>query len=124
VGVYGASLIVAGIFRADPALGFPSGTPADARTMSWHGLIHLAAGAVGFGCLVAACLLLARYFSRLGARGWAIASRIAGIGFLAAFVGIASGAGTVATVVAFVIAVIGISVWMSAVAVHLYRTVR
>ena len=27
VGVYGASLIAAGVFRADPALGFPAGTP-------------------------------------------------------------------------------------------------
>jgi hypothetical protein len=92
--------------------------------VSWHGLVHLAVGAVGFGCLVAACLLLAQHFSRHGARGWAIASRIAGIGFLAAFVGIASGAGSVATTLGFVIAVIGVSAWMSAVAVHLYRTTQ
>src|SRR5262245_41597171 len=31
VGAYGLSLIAAGVFRADPALGFPPGTPADAR---------------------------------------------------------------------------------------------
>ena len=36
-----ASLIAAGVFRADPALGFPVGTPADAREVSWHGLAHL-----------------------------------------------------------------------------------
>jgi len=146
VGVYGASMVAAGIFRADPAMGFPAGTPADATDVSWHGLVHLAAAAVGFLGLVVACLLLGRYFAQLakrsegdgaqlakrseghsarqGARGWALSSRIAGIGFLGAFVGIASGAGTVATVLAFVAAVIGVSVWMSALAVHLYRTAR
>jgi hypothetical membrane protein len=124
IGVYGASLIAAGVFRADPALGFPAGTPADARSVSWHGLVHLAAGAVGFVCLVVACLLLARHFARQRARGWALATRVIGIAFLAAFVGIASGAGTVATTLGFVVAVIAVSAWMSAVAVRLYRTAR
>jgi hypothetical membrane protein len=124
VGAYGASMVAAGVFRADPALGFPAGTPADARSVSWHGLLHLAAGAVGFVCLVVACLLLARHFAREGARGWALATRVVGIAFLAAFVGIASGAGTVATTLGFVVAVIAVSAWMSAVAVRLYRTAR
>ena len=56
VGVYGGSLIAAGVFRADPALGFPVGTPDDAREVSWHGLAHFALGGVGFLCLIVACL--------------------------------------------------------------------
>jgi hypothetical protein len=123
VGTYGLSLIAAGMFRADPALGFPPGTATDARDVSWHGVVHLAAGAVGFGCLIAACLLLARMFRASGERGWAVFTRTTGIVFLAAFVGIASGAGNVATTLGFVAAVILMSVWMSAVAVHCYRTV-
>lgn len=121
VGAYGVSLVAAGVFRADPALGFPAGTAADARDVSWHGLVHLAIGAVGFGCLIVACLLLARVFSARGERGWAVFTRTTGIVFLAAFVGIASGAGSRATTLGFVAAVILMSVWMSAVAAHLYQ---
>jgi hypothetical membrane protein len=124
VGAYGVSLVVAGIFRADPALGFPIGTPADARTISWHGAVHLAAAAVGFLCLVAACLLLGRRFSADGARGAAVASRVIGLAFLAAFVGLVASGGAVATTLGFVAAVIAVSTWMSAVAVRLYRTAR
>jgi hypothetical protein len=97
------------------------GTPVDARDVSWHGLAHLAAGAVGFLCLVAACLLAARQLRAQGARRWAIATRTTGIVFLAAFVGIAAGAGTVITTLAFVAAVVGVCGWMSAFAVRLYR---
>ncbi len=121
VGVYGGSLITAGVFRADPALGFPVGTPADAREVSWHGLAHLASGGIGFLCLVAACLLLARGFGADNRRGWAGFTLATGIVFLTAFVGIASGAGSVATTVGFVAAVILMCGWMSALAVHLYR---
>jgi hypothetical membrane protein len=121
VGVYGGSMIAAGVFRADPALGFPVGTPADAREVSWHGLAHLACAGIGFLCLVVACLLLARGFAADGRRGWARFTLATGIVFLAAFVGIASGAGSAATVLGFVAAVILISGWMSALAVHLYR---
>jgi hypothetical protein len=123
VGAYGVSLVLAGLFRADPALGFPVGTPADARDVSWHGLVHLAAGAIGFLCLVVACLLIARQLHAAGARSWSIATRTTGIVFLAAFVGIASGAGTVITTLAFVAAVALVCCWMSAFAVRLYRAV-
>jgi hypothetical protein len=58
-----------------------------------------------------------------GARSWSIATRTTGIVFLAAFVGIASGAGTVITTLAFVAAVALVCCWMSAFAVRLYRAV-
>ena len=57
VAIYGASLIAAGIFRADPALGFPVGTPAGPGAVSWHGMLHFAAGGVGFTCIAIACLV-------------------------------------------------------------------
>jgi Protein of unknown function (DUF998) len=120
---YGLGLVAAGIFRADPAAGFPAGTPADAATVSWHGGLHLLAGAIGFGCLIAACLVLGRRFAAEGRRGWALSSRVTGIVFLAAFAGIASGSGSAATVLPFVGAVLLVSGWLAALAVHLYRTV-
>ena len=118
IGVSGVSLVAAGVFRAAPALGFPLGTPADARDVSWHGALHLACGAVGFLCLVIGCFVLARRFTG----GWATFTRVTGVVFLAAFVGIASGAGSSTTTIAFVLAVVLVSAWTSALALHLYRT--
>ena len=122
IGAYGASLVAAGVFRADPALGFPVGTPADERAVSWHGLLHLATGAVGFLCLVVGCLIVARRFAADGQRRRAVVLTVAGIAFFAAFVGIASGAGSVATTLGFVSAVVLMSGVLAALAAHLYRT--
>src|SRR5438552_359120 len=91
VGVYGLGVAGAGIFTADPALGFPPGTPADAHAVSWHGLLHLVSGGIGFLGLIAACMVFARRFAALGQRGWAACSVATGVVFFAAFFGIASG---------------------------------
>ena len=92
IGIYGLGLIGAGIFVADPALGFPPGTPADARQISGHGLMHFVTGGIGFLALIAACFVFARRFGKQGQRGWAVYSLVTGVLFLAAFFGIASGA--------------------------------
>jgi Protein of unknown function (DUF998) len=118
LGAYGVSLIGAGAFRADPAAGFPVGTPPDANAVSWHGMAHLAVGAIGFGCLIAACFVLASRFARDGRRDWAIYSRVTGVVFLAGFLGIASGQGNPVTIIAFVIAVLIAWSWVSAVSMH------
>lgn len=121
VGAYGASLVGAGIFRADPAQGFPVGTPANANTISWHGMLHFMCGGVGFLCLIAACLIVARGFAREGNRGWAAYSRITGVVFLAAFIGIASGSHGALTTLPFVAAVVLVYSWITALSVRLYR---
>lgn len=122
VAVYGASLVCAGVFRADPALGFPPGTPDGIGTVSWHGILHLAAGAVGFGCLIAACFVVARRFAAERRTGWAAYSRATGVLFLAGFVGVATGAGSVATNLGFVGGVLIGWAWLTALSIHLYRT--
>src|SRR6202035_1251355 len=48
IALYGIGLIGAGIFAADPAYGFPPGTPIEAHDVSSHGLMHLVSGLVGF----------------------------------------------------------------------------
>jgi hypothetical membrane protein len=120
IGIYGASLIGAGIFRADPAQGFPVGTP-ETTTISWHGMLHFMLGGVGFLCLIAACFVLASRFTRAGQRRLAWFSRLTGVVFLAGFVGIASGSHG-PTVLAFVAAVIVVWAWLSTVSVRFYRT--
>lgn len=123
IGAYGVSLLGAGVFRADPGAGFPAGTP-ETTTISWHGMLHFMVGGVGFLCLTAACLILGSRFGRAGEKGWAVFSRVTGVVFLAAFVGIASGSGTPAIILSFVAAVILVWTWMACTAVKIYRTVR
>jgi hypothetical protein len=120
IGLYGSGLIGAGIFRADPALGFPPGLPADAYdTVSWHGMLHFLSGGVGFIGLIAACFVFARRFAALGDRGWAIYSAITGVLFFAAFFGIASGSKGAGITVAFAVAVVLGWAWISAMAARL-----
>jgi hypothetical protein len=119
IGVYGASLVGAGVFRADPAQGFPVGTP-EVTAVSWHGVLHFALGGVGFLCLVAACFVLGRRFARTGRRALAWSSRVTGVVFLAGFAGIASGSHG-PTTLAFVAAVMIVCGWLTAVSVHFYR---
>ncbi len=119
VGIYGRGLSGAGLFIADPAFGFPPGTPADAHTISWHGLLHLMSGSVGFIALIAACLIFARWFAARGQRGWAAYSEATGVIFFAAFAGIASGSGNSWIVIGFSIAVVLAWIWISALAARL-----
>ncbi len=119
---YGLGLVSAGIFRADPSMGFPPGTAAGPGPVSWHGMLHLVSAMIGFGCLIASCVVLARRMSAEGRRGWAACSWGTGVVFLAAFAGVASGGGSVATTLGFVAAVLLAWAWIAAMSVHYYRS--
>jgi hypothetical protein len=121
VAVYGASLVAAGAFRADPTLGFPAGTPGGPGEVSWHGVLHFVAGGVGFACLAAACFVVARRYAAQGRRGWARWSRTTGAVFLTGFAMLASSGGSQAGTLAFTAAVIAVWAWLSAVAADAYR---
>jgi hypothetical protein len=114
-------MVVAGVLRADPALGFPPGTPDVPTTVSWHGIGHFVAGGIGFLCLIAACLVVGRRFAADGRRAWAWYSRATGVLFFAGFASVASGTGGAASTLAFVTGVVLGFAWMAALAVHLYR---
>jgi len=86
--VFGASMLVAAVFRADPMDGFPPGTSLGPPTsISTMGLVHFAAGALGFVSLAVSCLIAARTMSRRGARGLARLSLLCGIVILLGFFG-------------------------------------
>lgn len=71
IGIYGAAMIWGGVFVADPAFGFPPGTPdGSPAELSWHGILHGFAPVVAGLALVAACVVFARRFAALGHRGW------------------------------------------------------
>jgi hypothetical membrane protein len=121
--VYGVGMVGAGIFTADPADGFPLGTPAGPTvTPTVHGLLHLAIGGLGFLGLVICCLIRARQFHKDKARGWAVFSLLTGVLFLAAFVGIASGGSpTTGVVLAFTAAIVLAWTWLFLLSLRTYR---
>lgn len=72
VGAMGVALVWGGVFVADPADGFPPGTPPGGPDqLSWHGVLHGIGPVVGLLSPLVACFVLARRFGRLGRRGWA-----------------------------------------------------
>jgi hypothetical protein len=83
---FGASMIVAAAFPADPMDGFPVGTPKGPPTsISTTGLVHFAAGGLGFVSLAVSCFFAARAMSRRGTRSLARLSLLGGVVILAAF---------------------------------------
>ena len=112
LGIYSLGLIGAGFFTADPAFGFPPGTPANAHTISWHGLLHIVTAGLGFLALIAACFVFARRFASRRQRGWAAFSLATGVIFLAAFVGVATGSGQTWSVIGIWIGVVFAWAWI------------
>ena len=105
--IYGLGIAAAGRLRADPAEGFPIGTPAGPPVaVTASGVSHLVAGGVGFLGLIVACLACARRSARAGDRPWAVCSAAIGVYYLVAFAGIASGAGNPVINIAFAAAVV------------------
>ncbi len=119
IGVYGLSLVGAGVFIADPVLGFPVGTPTEPTVVTWHGVMHFISGGVGFLALVVACFVFARRFAALGQEGWRTFSLLTGVIFLAGFVGIASGSGSGWSILGFWVALVIAWSWLSALSVRL-----
>lgn len=116
---YGVGLVLAGVFVADPMNGFPVGAPPGRPAgTSWHSLLHIAAGSIGFACLIAACFVLARRCNR----GLAWYSRVTGVLFGVSFLGIASGSGSPAVVLGFSAGVLLAWAWLAVTSVHLYRS--
>jgi hypothetical membrane protein len=112
LGLYGLGLIGAGIFSADPALGFPPGTPEENNPISFQGVMHFVAGTFGFAGFIAACLIFARRFKAVGEPAWSRFSLITGVVFLAGFLAVASGWRGASPY--FAIAVLLGFVWLSA----------
>ena len=120
--VYGAGLIGAGIFAADPMNGFPAGAPVGRPdAISTHGILHIAFAGIGFLALVAACTVIARRYFAEGRRGRAVFSIVTGVCFLAAFAGVASGSGSVIVIAAFWGALILAWAWLATLSIDLYR---
>jgi hypothetical protein len=79
LGLFGLSLIAAGLFVTDPSLGYPPGTHGSGP-QTLHGIIHGVAGLIVFGSVAAASFVLSRRFAGDPAwRGWAPYSIFTGV---------------------------------------------
>ena len=69
----GIAFILGGVFVADPAFGFPPGTPEGMpKQTSWHSIIHGFAPVIGSLAISAALLIFARRLWKHGRRGASI----------------------------------------------------
>jgi hypothetical membrane protein len=121
IGAYGASLVAAGLFRADPAAGFPAGTPTGRTAVSWHGMLHFVSGGIGFTCVAIACFITAARYAERGRTGWARFSRVTGAVFLAGFATISAGGGSRISMVTFTAGMLLLWSWLTSVALDQYR---
>jgi hypothetical protein len=120
VSIVGGGMIAAGIFAADPADGFPPGTPAGRpATLSGHGALHFVAAGLAFLSLIAVCFVFARRFAALGQRGWTVYSATTGVVFLAAWIAVFVAPSNHAVNVAFAVAVLHGLAWLSLTAARL-----
>lgn len=69
--MFGAALILGGVFTADPGLGFPHGAPEGSpKEMSWHAMVHGFAPILGFIAQFIALIILAKRFGSQGLPLW------------------------------------------------------
>ncbi|KAB8196337.1 DUF998 domain-containing protein [Nonomuraea phyllanthi] len=119
VGVFGAGMVGAAFFAADPADGFPPGTPlGPPTTMSTSGMVHLLVAGLAFLALIAACFVFGRRFAAAGRRGRAAVSTVTGALFLAAWISVFASQGSRVANVAFALAIALVLAWTSLLAAY------
>jgi hypothetical protein len=88
LGAYGVAMLVAAVFPADPVDGFPPGTPEGFPTsISTTGLVHFAAGGLGFACLAVSGFAAAWEMARRGLPLLAVLSLLSGLAVVLGFFG-------------------------------------
>jgi hypothetical membrane protein len=76
--LFGIGLVIGGIFKADPALGFPVGAPEGYPShLTSHAMVHAFAPPLAFLSLIGGLLVIARRFAAEGLRRTAVVSRVA-----------------------------------------------
>ena len=88
LGGFGAAMLAAAVFPADPVDGFPPGTPRGFPTsISTTGLLHFVAGALGFTFLAISCFGAARVLWRRHVSPLALMSLFSGLSVVLGFFG-------------------------------------
>jgi len=119
---FGASMIVAAVFPADPVDGFPVGTPTGYPTsISTSGLVHFIAGTLGFTFLGVSCFLAARAMQRRQARTLARVSFLSGLAVVLGFFGGAAFSSNSAGILGIWFSVVVGWAWLVVLSLHLHR---
>jgi hypothetical membrane protein len=85
-GIYGAALVVAGLFVTDPGNGYPPGAATPPKPTT-HGLIHGGAGGIVFLSLTIVIFVMSRRFAAdPGGRQWMVYSITTGFVVMVSFV--------------------------------------
>lgn len=122
LGAFGAGMLVAAVFPADPVDGFPVGTPLGPPTsISTPGLVHFAAGGLGFLSLAVSCFCAARSMSRRQARSMSRLSLVAGLAVVLGFFGTFLVPGMAGSTLGIWFAVVVGWAWLAVLSHHLYR---
>lgn len=134
IGLFGLGLLIAGVFVIDPGEGYPPGALTSGSLQTWHGWIHGINGLLFFNVVLpAACFVLSRRFAASPqSRRWARYSWMTGALILvlsipistfilpfAVYAGLPVGDGFVQR-----IEIIMGWVWITLVALHLWREAR
>lgn len=123
MGIYGLSLVASGLLVADPAFGFPLGTPDGPPVeTTWQGVGHFVAGSIGFTALVTACFVFARH--PIDGSGWSAYSAATGVVFFGSFAAVAAGGGASWANLAFTVGVVLAWTWLSLTAAKMMTTLR
>jgi hypothetical protein len=124
LGAFGAGMLAAAVFRADPMDGFPVGTPLGPPTsISTFGLIHFAVGGLGFICLAVSCFLAARALPPSNSRSLARLSVVCGLIVLLGFFGTVAIPNSSPVLGIWIAVVVGWT-WLSLLSRHLARQAR
>lgn len=116
IAIFGATQIAAGAFGADPAFGFPPGTPAGPPAVfTWHAGLHLLAAVVGLFAIAVAGVSFGQWFGRSGRPGWSLWSYVAGAAMVVGLVANIAMGGQPATTIAFTGAALHAFLWASAI---------
>ena len=121
LGAYGVGMLVAAVFHADPMDGFPVGTPLGPPTsLSTSGVVHFAAGGLGFVCLSISGFLAARAMSRRNSPSLARLSFASGLIVLLGFFGTAAIPNSSPVLGIWIAVVVG-WLWLAILSGRLYR---
>lgn len=110
--LYGIGLVGAGVFIADPAPGFPPGTPAR-QGISTSGVLHFVFGAISFYAVIGATFVFARRFRETRHPVLMLYSLFTGLSFLLVFTAVASGSASATTMLALYAVVAWTWIWHS-----------
>ncbi len=118
LGLFGVAYIIGGMLTADPVAGFPPGTTPEMVETTWRGAVQNASRGASTLLLIATSLVTAGWFAAEGRRGWAwfYGAAIPTVFVALAAVGFAIGINPAAP--AFLATP---WIWVTALAVHLYR---